>query len=198
MLALATTSIAQGSTPLVGEDHVAPIGGAVYDRFKYSVTEGAVLSEAASIRQLFRHYELDQGARFSTVDDKHFKACAIDDGSPCLIDSDGDGKFDRLLPDNAFYIGSIKLKQPVAYQKAKFEQPLQRGDFRWTITYLGAADHSLKLSYREFSDGIARPAFTEDYAIPLGDKLPQTLRVKDVSIVVTAIDGLGLHYRIAP
>jgi hypothetical protein len=54
----------------------------------------------------------------------------------------------------------------------------------------------LLLSYREFSGGLARPAFTEELSIPLDKTYPQELRFKGLTIRVDKLNGTGLQYEL--
>jgi hypothetical protein len=56
----------------------------------------------------------------------------------------------------------------------------------------------LRLSYREFSNNMARPAFTEELTIPISKTYPQDVAVKLVKLRIHSIDGLGMRYEILP
>ncbi len=57
-------------------------------------------------------------------------------------------------------VAALKLKEPVAYHIE--ERQVAAGDnFRQVISYLGVSGETLRLSYREFSNDMARPAFNE-------------------------------------
>jgi hypothetical protein len=58
--------------------------------------------------------------------------------------------------------------------------------------------NALSLSYREFSDDMARPAFTEDLSVPMGATFPQPIVVKGQRFIVHKIDGTGLTYQLSP
>jgi hypothetical protein len=197
VLTLAAASLEQGSSPAPGVAKVAAIGAVVYERFQYQASDGVEIEAGAPLRYFLIDFPVREGDRFVTVESrKGYKACLVVKDEPCLIDDDGDGRFDRWSQSGVIIIH--KLKQSLAYHAVRINQALAHDDFRWRISYLGLADHALKLSYREFNDDLARPAFTEDYAIPLGPVFPQTIVVKDVRFSVSAIDGEGLHYTVVP
>jgi hypothetical protein len=54
----------------------------------------------------------------------------------------------------------------------------------------------LRLSYREFSNDLARPAFTEELSFPVSDAFPQTIVWRNTKITLLGLDNEGLRYRI--
>lgn len=64
------------------------------------------------------------------------------------------------------------------------------------LTYLGSNGSALSLSYREFINDMARPAFTEELQVPLSQPFPQKVRAKGVMFQVDKIDGVGLQYSV--
>lgn len=121
------------------------------------------------------------------------KAC-IENG-PCGLDDDGDGAFDRMAEDDISR--ALKLKTPIPYKKRRVTVN-NPDSLRQVIIYAGASSDSIRLSYREFSNDLARPAFTEDLLIPINKIFPQDVAVKAVKIRIHGIDGLGLRYEILP
>jgi hypothetical protein len=117
-------------------------------------------------------------------------------GPACLYDTDMDGKFDRTDANVVFT--SRKLKEPVPYVFVDVPQLSGGSNFRQTLTYLGAAAGVLRISYREFSGDMARPAFTEELTFPLEKSFPQTIRWRETKITLLGATAEGLRYRIEP
>jgi hypothetical protein len=114
---------------------------------------------------------------------------------PCLFDKDGDGSFEAV----SFKTDKDPepLSEAVPYQRIAVSEHAFVGDrFKSVISYLGSNGTSLSLSYREFLNDMARPAFTEEMTVPLEKTYPQDVRVKGVTIRVSKISGLGLDYSI--
>jgi hypothetical protein len=112
----------------------------------------------------------------------------------CLIDSDGDGKFDQFSQNQFSKPG--KLEHSVTYKRTTEKKLSEARSFRQLITYQGVNGKSLLLSYREFAADLARPAFTQELSIPLSDGYPQNVRFKGVGMKIDGIDGSGLRYSI--
>ena len=67
--------------------------------------------------------------------------------------------------------------------------------FRKVIIYSGVGDGIIKFSYREFTNDMARPAFTEELTLPLGKSFPQDIAIKDQVFTLISVDGMGLTYQ---
>jgi hypothetical protein len=122
-----------------------------------------------------------------------FKACAT--AGPCGLDDDGDGTFDRMAADDFKTALKLKVKVPYRTTRLTVDNP---DSLRQIIIYSGATGDTLRLSYREFSNNMARPAFTEELIIPITAKFPQDVAVKAVKFRIHSIDGLGMKYEILP
>jgi hypothetical protein len=122
-----------------------------------------------------------------------FKACVT--AGPCGLDDDGDGVFDRMAADDFKAALKLKVKVPYRTKRLTVDNP---DSLRQTIIYSGATGDTLRLSYREFSNNMARPAFTEELTIPISKTYPQDVAVKLVKLRIHSIDGLGMRYEILP
>jgi hypothetical protein len=91
--------------------------------------------------------------------------------------------------------GGKKLPHPFAYKASEFIQPTS-GSLKQVVIFLGSTKDSLRLSYREFVNDMARPAFTEEYTFPLSSTFPQPISFKGVKMTIAGIDGEGLHYTV--
>lgn len=125
-----------------------------------------------------------------------FKAC-VDQGGMgyCGYDDDGDGDFDRMLGSGAF---ALKLKKAVPYSTKVLTSVSDANSFKQVVLYQGATNDTLRLSYREFKNDMARDAFTQELTIPLGKTFPQDVAVKALKLRVHQINGLGMTYEILP
>lgn len=108
------------------------------------------------------------------------------------MDDDGDGLFDRQATDD--YNLAAKLKAPVPYSKIPIS--VSREDsFKRVILFQGATADSLRFSYREFSNDMARPAFTEELVIPR-EPFPAMIMIKNLQLEVLGVSGMGMRYRV--
>lgn len=206
-LALSTPVQAQelkeGMLPLAGVDSVATVGNTVIERFRYVMVPAYEISERVQAKIIFAKVDIPAGAKLVQIDSKaKLKACYVHNAEAivakvywgCLMDDDGDGRFDRVAGNEVQ--GGKKLPVPVSYKTSELILPTSTQNFKQTVTFLGAANDTLRLSYREFMNDMARPAFTEEYTFPLAQTYPQPIAFKDVKLTVTGVDGGGLRYRV--
>jgi hypothetical protein len=195
----------QGTTPSTGVETVAAVGNPVFERFKYVAAPAYEITEPVVAQIIFAHVDIPAGAKLLPIaSGTKLKACYVLSAeayirkaySGCLMDDDGDGTFDRVAGNEVQ--GGKKLPSPVPYHATDVALATSTQNFKQVVTYLGAANGTLHLSYREFMNDFARPAFTEEYTFPLGSSYPQPIAFKDVKLTVLGIDGAGIRYRVEP
>lgn len=138
-------------------------------------------------------------ALFRIKSSRAFKACGVvnnERGFPsCLIDDDGDGLFDRAAKNSV--TDGQPLASPARYRRiTDLRLPGMAGGLERALLYQGATADGIKISYREFQNGLARDAFTEELSIPLSKSFPQRFAAKGLVFTAYSLDGMGLTYSI--
>lgn len=184
--------------PEIGVESVAPAGGELYSFIRVYSVDGARLDGDTGPGSYLRGRAVPAGTQLVPVPSKAaFKACVPVEGTfepegPCFLDDDGDGAFDRQSTND--YNVAQRLKVPVPYSRTPIS--LNREDsFKRVFLFQGATQESLRFSYREFTGGLARPAFTEELTIPRSD-FPFLIQLKDLQLEVLGVDGMGMRYRL--
>lgn len=193
-----------GTRPAAGQENVATVGSPIYEEFRYAVELSATPLEDVSHAFPRSSIRIPAGAAMTPLSSNaRLKVCTVElsyyEGdrpteSACLLDDDGDGRFDRAARNGL--ARAHPLQRPVPYRTLDVPFPDTEGSFRRVITYLGASADTLRLSYREFSNDMARPAFTEEFTFPIERTFPQTVAFRNVRMTILAINGEGLRYRI--
>lgn len=185
----------------------APVGGVVWEKASFDGAPGVTIHgpiQAAWGRA--ESVDLPEGSNLVIIREKKLKACRQSNSVrlggfsaggwlDCAIDKDGDGRFELISFNEVG--GAIAVVPPVAYTRGTI--PISGGaaqSFKRTITFLGKSGSDIRLSYREFANDLARPAFIEDLTLPAPAQFPQTMLVKDVKLTVLGISGDGLRYRL--
>ena len=194
------------STPK-GEVRTAAVGGAVWESAKFTGAPGVILGAAVQANWGSAEIvDLPPGTALMTIRAKKLKACrerivtrmggySFGGWKDCLIDTNQDGLFDRVSFNEV--AGAKDIVPPVAYTKEMVPvDGIGSASFRKIVTYLGRSGSDIRLSYREFSNDMARPAFTEDLTLPVPETFPQTMQVKDLKLTLLGIGPSGLTYRI--
>jgi hypothetical protein len=182
------------NVPPVGTVQTVSVGTQIHQYNRTYTFDAVVPQERMKIAPLLIPLIVESGTPMFQVDTKvKLKACI--QGGACGLDDDGDGTFDRMAKDDI--ASAFKLKKKVAYRKERMtvDNP---DSLKQVILYSGATVDTLRLSYREFSNNMARPAFTEELIIPITAKFPQDVAVKAVKFRIHSIDGLGMKYEILP
>lgn len=186
------------SSPKIGAEAVVPAGEAIYSYARVYTIDGAQLKAGSGPGSYLRGRSVAAGTELVPVPTKSaYKACVpapgtLDPDGPCFMDDDGDGQFDRQATNG--YNMAQRLKEPVPYSRVPIS--LTREDsFKRLILFQGATSDSLRFSYREFDNDLARPAFTEDLTIPR-EQFPAMIRIKNLQIEVLGVTGMGLRYRV--
>jgi len=186
------------TSPELGVEQTVPTGGELYSYSRLYTIEGARIDADTKAGDWLVEQRVPAGTLLVPVStSKPFKGCVPSEGTfeangPCFIDDDGDGTLDRHSRDEVVIFR--KLKPPVPYTKTDIS--LMREDsFRYVLLYSGATGDTLRFSYREFKDNLARPAFTEELTIPR-EELPQMIALKGRVFEISAVGGMGLSYRL--
>lgn len=202
---VSSQTIERSEVPKVGEEVTATLGSPIWELHQYAGVPGVIIQSAVDTRWgSLEHVFLTVGTPLVVRREKKLKACqsnttyanlpfAPSVWSNCLIDENNDGAFDKVsYSDGGF---SKALSPPVPYVRSVVG--MEGGgapSFRKLLIYTGADAISVRLSYREFSQDMARPAFTEELILPIGPSLPQDVAVKDKSFRIIKIDGSGLTF----
>jgi hypothetical protein len=188
---LAETKV--GMEPPVGVERTATIGSPVVEKFRFDAVKVGMADGDVVKGTLTGNITIRAGEPLYQVQSKaRYKACS--QSGPCALDDDGDGTFDRIALDDT--VAALRLKAPVRYQIKDAVAPSSSGNFKQVVSYLGVSGDTLRFSYREFLNDMARPAFTEELTFPITKTYPQGVAFKDVKMTILGIDGMGLRYRL--
>lgn len=186
------------SSPSIGAETAVPAGGEIYSFIRLYTIPGYQLEADAKAGEWLLENLVPKGMKLVPVETKRAaKGCvpganSLNAVGPCFIDDNGDGTFDRQAGDE---VGPFrKLKPPVPYSKAMLT--IAREDsFKRVFLYQGATADSLRFSYREFKNDMARAAFTEELTIPR-EPFPAMIMLKNIQVEVLKVNGMGLTYRV--
>lgn len=200
-----------GQRPGYGVETVASVGSHLLDRFDRLVLKGARVRYDVHVSLGMQgKIGIPAGSVLLIRQKNPLEACTGEDGfsdrilttgGACLKDTNMDGLFDRA--EGPMVFSSRNIKQPVPYELVDLSveglaglPQEERKSFRQTLTYLGVAAGSLRVSYREYTNDMARPAFTEELTFPLEVTYPQTITWRDTKFVLLELTGEGLRYRV--
>ena len=110
----------------------------------------------------------------------------------CFLDVNTDGVFDKVKVPSIKFGSSSEVKQAAAYRVVS---DLQDG-FRRELVYSGLDGSTLRLVYREFNQGLARPAFSQDLTYQLGEAGTTTISFRGARIDIHQAGNQGITYTV--
>ena len=196
-----------GQQPKAGIDSVVTVGSPLLRQFDMLVVPGMILTRDVDIDLGFvGSIRMSAGSAMRVVSDTPAKlrVCSVasdtyvngsDQRSTCLADTKHAGSFDTVWAEGI--MGSKRvLPEPIPYKLDTVPENYGANNHQSVLIYQGVASGVLRLSYREFSNDMARSAFTEDLTFPLTGTYPQTVTWRDTKITVLGLSADGLRYRV--
>lgn len=111
----------------------------------------------------------------------------------CLVDTKSDGQFDQSM-----FAGRDRyfpLAAPARYKVEKLKNTIENAaDFHVEVLFQGVSKGEVKISYREFKGGIARPAFTQDVSYEIEKDGTAMIAFKGMRIKVLKANGQEITY----
>jgi hypothetical protein len=162
----------EGHSPEVGIRSSAAVGEVMVSEYNYTAEEIGVLLSASEGSMMWGRPSVPANSKLvKTTSSKGAIFCYPYGGSPspCFQDEDGDGNFDYAYNYGNFgVVAPIGGIDPIPYRIA--DATLTDG-FKYELVYQGVDDNTLRISYREYSESLARPAFQQDltYTLAEGD-----------------------------
>ena len=200
------------STPALGEESSVGIGENMYDDIRYIESSSylvTLLDDATGMMDFnakpelpkgFKHYlfKTSVGSLKAVCPEKSIKASVPGSYKFCLVDTKGNGEFDSsMFTERLRY---FPLSAPVKYKvEISNEKPTvipNNRRLKIQPIYQGVSKGSIKISFREFYDGLARPAFTQDISYDLNPGEETFIAFKGMKIKVISADNEKISYQI--
>lgn len=114
-------------------------------------------------------------------------------GAPCLKDTNRDGAFDHAYTMNAYgYLVNGVDIQPAYYRIG--DQSIKDG-FKYELLYQGIENGVVRIAYREYTENLARPAYSQNLTYTLESTNTQ-IRFRDVIAVIHSADNNQIEYTV--
>ena len=194
-----------GKVPPIGQNAEAPTGGTVFSQFRYWQKTGYRIMDYHSQALALGRVSVGAGdfvVRAVLENENVFcteKRAYIDPmvgphAIACFLDRDNDGRFEKVktAPGGVWFERDVF--PPFRYEKSELIVP--RSDaFKYELLYQGVSKDTLRLSYREFLNEFARPAFFQDVTYDIEER-PSTITFRAVKIEVLDADNNKIVYRV--
>ncbi len=113
----------------------------------------------------------------------------------CLVDQDKDGSFESvtLATRKKFF----PLESPVRFNREAVNyRKIELPDFKYVVLYQGVSKGTIKISFLEFKNDLARPAFTQDVFYDLNPDGTGIIAFKGARIAVDQATSTNITYRV--
>ncbi|MEL0646513.1 hypothetical protein V6248_03695 [Pseudoalteromonas agarivorans] len=132
--------------------------------------------------------------KWSKVGQDNINSFCFTSTSICLSDPSNTNSFTHF--GIGAQVASNKLDLPVKYEITESEPSIREDSFKYTALYQGKTKNNIKISFREFKNDMARPAFTQDIEYELGDTGEATIGFKGLRIQVLKATNMELSYKV--
>lgn len=180
------------------------VGEALYARFDYIEYYGARLTEGYESKFMLGMISIPRGLMLVERPGKErpqycsaqqlYRRSDLND-IVCFQDLNEDGAFEEIRVPTLRFGGWARIKTaPVPYEEAVDQE--QTNGFRQELLYQGVAGSSLSISYREFKDNFARPAFQQDLQYTLSSEGETEIAFRGARIIVMSATNTTLRYKV--
>ena len=112
----------------------------------------------------------------------------------CFLDKAGTGSFDLVKAAPGLVWFEKKLESPIRYEQSELQVP-RPDSKKFELLYQGLSTRTLRLSYREYMNDFARPAFFQDVSYEISE-FPAEVTFRTVRISVLSADNSGISYKV--
>ncbi len=194
-----------GSRPDLNRSATAEVGDNLYTEFKVVTKQTATLTEDANGSLELGHRIALPAGKAGELQ-KHsqygwkmmcFQYVTVSGvGGPahtCLVDVEGDGTFDKSMFTNRDKYFDLDKKAAYSCASDSSSQDITDG-FKREALYQGVSKGSVKVSFREFINSMARPAFTQDISYDLEPDGTTLIAFQGLRIRVLRASSSGIEY----
>jgi len=194
-----------GSQPKIGIESKATAGNSLYSQFRYWSRTGYRIKNAFSTRLALSKVVVAEGDFLykATIEGQVLfcteKASLIDPltgplNTACFVDTENSGTFSRVKAKPGMIWFEETIPNPIPYAKSELITP-KADSFKYEILYQGISKGTLRLSYREYINDMARPSFFQDVSYDIAS-YPTEITFKTVRVEVLGADNSGIRYRV--
>lgn len=192
---------AVGTLPAAGSPAHASIGETLFSQYRYWRKTGYTLADSVTVSigggtvvanagEFLFKAQVDGGVAFCT--EKPTFKMIVGAKTACFVDKNGDGSFDQVKVASEVNWWGADLKPPAKYQVGEIVIP-KLDAMKRELLYQGYSKGVLKLSYREYVNDMARPAFFQDVTYDV-DTFPTEVSFKAARLKLLKAGNNGIEY----
>jgi hypothetical protein len=195
-----------GRIPELNQEAQISVGSTVFSQYRYWSKVGYLLGEPLETSVYLNKVSVPAGEFLVKADvDGKIVYCTehrtwLDPlvgpiSTTCFVDTDNSGStFGRVMGRPGMVWLTKDLDRRIPYSKQELQVP--RADSKkMELLYQGYSAKTLRLSYREYVNDFARPAFFQDVSYDIAS-FPADITFRTVKLRISGADNSGLHYQV--
>lgn len=172
------------------------VGEVMVSEYDYLAQEQATLLQAAKGSAWLGRSALPTGSRLQKMEhngDTYYCPMMMGYGTGCLVDTNSDMSFDKAYTINAYGtpVNGDKI-DPIPYKKSS---GVVQSGFKYELIYHGIEESVVNISYREYSQDLARPAFQQELNYTL-QSANTTVNFRDIEMTIHQASNNTIDYTV--
>ncbi|GEM_PF-1072105 len=177
----------------IGESIFEKIKQAIFDTYTITVNETISVAPKDEYGRERAEYNIKFNGYYKLLEWPEKKYKTICEEEFCIIDKNNDGLFSHYALQNESHLYSLDKKIPyIPIQDTYYTED----SFKYQALYQGKVDNKIKISFREFKNDMARPAFTQDIEYEVNSNKPTIIGFKGLRINVIKATNLDITYSV--
>lgn len=192
-----------GTMPKQGITSSVPVGDVLFSQFRYWRKTGYVLRDSANVSIGGGHVEVSSGdfllksiveGKTAYCTEKPAFRMIVGGKTACFVDRKNNGALDEVKVASDVIWWSSDLASPLTYAVSEIVVPRQDAMKRELI-YQGVSKEVLRLTYREYFNDMARPAYFQDITYDVST-FPTEITFKSVRLRILNAGNKGIEYQV--
>jgi len=193
---------AVGNLPQLGVTSSVPVGEVLFSQFRYWRKTGYILRDSANVSIGGGQVQVSSGdflvksiveGKPAYCTEKPAFRMIIGGKTACFTDRENKGLLNEVKVPSDVMWWSSDLTSPLAYATSEIVVPRQDAMKRELI-YQGISKDVLRLTYREYFNDMARPAFFQDVTYDVSS-FPAEITFKSVRLRILSAGNKGIEYQ---
>jgi len=193
---------AVGNRPQLGVTSSVPVGEVLFSQFRYWRKTGYVLRDSANVSIGGGQVHVSSGdflvksiveGKTAYCTEKLAFSMIVGGKTACFTDRENMNLLNEVKVASDVRWWSSDLTSPLAYTSSEIVVPRQDAMKRELI-YQGISKDVLRLTYREYFNDMARPAFFQDVTYDVST-FPTEITFKSVRLRVLSAGNKGIEYQ---
>lgn len=194
-----------GKVPEISVESSAAVGSQLFSQFRYWSRIGYRIKDNYNNRLALGWINVSEGDfLIKASNDGKVVYCTekrayIDPltgplSTACFFDMNETGKFDKVKARPAMVWFENSINPPIRYERSEQLTP-KPDSFKYELLYQGVSKGTLRLSYREYVNDMARPSFFQDVSYDIAS-YPTEVTFKSVRLQILGADNNGIKYKV--